>query len=92
MMEIFFKMKVQFLYVILSEEELKEKFYFKRIVGRMDIIGKIFQYGDYFIKIFGKFKGIRGELKNICNYFIMMEDLRFLGKRRKGWEVIKCYF
>lgn len=86
MMETFLKMKVQFLHVILSEEELKEKFYFKRIVGRMDIIGKIPQHGDYLIKIFGKPKGTRGELKNICNYLITTEDPRPSGKRRKGWE------
>lgn len=87
MMETILRLKVQFLHVILSEEELAEKFYSKKIVGRMDIIGKIPQHGDYLIKIFGKPKGTKGELKNICNYLICTEDPRPSGKRRKGWEV-----
>ncbi|XP_062607669.1 lim and transglutaminase domain protein ltd-1-like [Saccostrea cucullata] len=86
MVETGINIKVKFLHILLSENELKERFYCKKNVGRIDIMGKIPQHGDYLIKIYGKTKGVRGEMANICNYMICTEDPRPSTKRRKGWE------
>lgn len=87
MTETYLSVKVKFLHILLSENELAGRFYYKKNVGRTDIMGKIPQHGDYLIKIYGKQKDVPGEMNNICNYLICTEDPRPTTRKRKGWEV-----